>query len=121
MARSPTAANASRTSRTRTQCTPGTSGLECGTIARVKPSRAARTRTSIGEEQRGGILHTEEPAPGHLEQTELLGGSEPVLHDLEQPQRVVAITLEGEDGIDDVLEDPRPGQRPLLGDVADQH
>ena len=36
-------------------------------------------------------------------------------------QRVAAVAVEREHGVDDVLEHARPGERALLGDVADEH
>ena len=39
----------------------------------------------------------------------------------QQPQGVVAVALEGQHGVDHVLEHPGPGQAAVLGDVADQH
>ena len=38
----------------------------------------------------------------------------------QQPESVVAVAFEGQDGVDQVLEHPGPGQAPVLGDVADQ-
>ena len=54
------------------------------------------------------------PALGHLEQAELVGGAEAVLHGPQQAQGVVALALEGEHRVDEVLEHPRarPGRRP---------
>ena len=62
-----------------------------------------------------------EPGVGHLEQAELVGGAEAVLHRPQQAQGVVAVALEGQHGVDHVLEHPGPGQRAVLGDVADEH
>ena len=62
-----------------------------------------------------------EPALGHLEQAELVGGAEAVLDGPQQAQGVVAVALEGEHGVDHVLEHPGPGEPAVLGDVADEH
>ncbi len=39
----------------------------------------------------------------------------------QQPQGVVAVALEGQDGVDHVLEHAGPGQPAVLGDVTDEH
>ena len=44
-----------------------------------------------------------------------------MLDGAQQTQGVMALAFEGEHRVDDVLEDPRPGQRPVLGDVTDHH
>ena len=67
------------------------------------------------------VGHADETVAGHLEQTELVGRTEPVLGRAQQPQRVMALTLEREHRVDDVLEHPRPGERALLRDVTDEH
>ena len=38
----------------------------------------------------------------------------------QQPKRVVPLALEGEHGVDDVLEHARARERALLGDMADE-
>ena len=60
------------------------------------------------------------PAARHLEDGQLGDGAEAVLEGPQDPVAVVALALEQEDDVDDVLERLRPGQRALLGDVADQ-
>ena len=61
------------------------------------------------------------PLRGHLEQAQLVGAPEAVLDRPQQPEGVVAVALERQHRVDDVLEDARPGQRAVLGDVADEH
>ena len=61
------------------------------------------------------------PALGHLEQAELVGRAEAVLDGPQQAQGVVALALERQHGVDDVLEHAGPGERAVLGDVADEH
>jgi hypothetical protein len=75
----------------------------------------------VGEEEPAGVGQAHQPGVGHLEQAELVGGTEPVLHRPQQPQRVVPFAGEGQDGVDQVLEHPRTGQLAVLGDVADHH
>ena len=58
----------------------------------------------VGEKQRRRIRHVDQSVRGHLENAQLLSGTKPVLERAKETQRVVAITLEREDGVDDVLE-----------------
>ena len=110
--------------------TPGTPGLVSActstTIGRC-PSIVGTTAepgdagAAVGEEQRRRVGHADQPGAGHLEQAEFVGGPEPMLGRPQQPQGVVAIALELQHGVDDVLEHARPGEAAVLGDVADQH
>ena len=63
----------------------------------------------------------DQAALAHLEQAELVGGAVAVLHRPQQAQGVVAVALEAEHGVDEVLELAGPGEGAVLGDVADQH
>ena len=83
--------------------------------ARTRPRGGRRGTAGSGRARRS------RPPLGHLEQAELVGGAEAVLDRPQQAQRVVAVALEGEHGVDDVLEHPGPGEAALLGDVADEH
>ena len=56
----------------------------------------------------------------HLEQSEFVGRPETVLRGAQQAQRVVAVALELQDGVDHVLEHPWAGEPAVLGDVADE-
>ena len=67
-----------------------------------------------------GVGHPLEAAAGHLEQPQLPGRTEAVLDRPQQAQGVVAVALEGQHGVDQVLEQAGAGQGPLLGDMADQ-
>ena len=82
--------------------------------AGTPPRRSARNSAAR-------VGHADEAALGHLEQPELVGGAEPVLHRAQQPEGVVPVALEREHGVDDVLEHPGAGERAVLGDVADEH
>jgi hypothetical protein len=105
--------------RATSACTSTSSGRwPSSTGATTEPGRA---RAAIREEERRRVGHAVETAIGHLEQAELVDGAEAVLHGAEQPEGVVALTLEREHGVDQVLEHARPGERALLGDVPDQH
>ena len=61
-----------------------------------------------------------EPGGRHLENRQLRDGAEPVFHGPQDAVAVVPLALEKEDDIDHVLEGLGPGQRAVLGDVADQ-
>jgi hypothetical protein len=54
------------------------------------------------------------------EDAEFVDGAEAVLDRAHQPVRAAGLALEIEHGVDHVLQHPRPGQRALLGDMADQ-
>ena len=82
---------------------------------------AGDAATTIGEEQTTRIGHTEQTGLGHLEQAQLIGGTEAVLHGAHEAQRVMTVALEGEHGVDDVLEHTRASETALLGDMTDEH
>ena len=67
-----------------------------------------------------GVLDLHEAALAHLEDADVVGGAEAVL---ERPQRAVgalALALELQHAVDEVLEHARARERALLGDVADE-
>ena len=107
-------------------CSPASTSACTSTSSGRLPSMAGTTTEpghagpAVGEEQRAGVGHADEPAVGQLEQAELAGRAEAVLDGPQQPEGVVAVALEGEHGVDDVLEHPGPGQVAVLGDVADE-
>ena len=74
----------------------------------------------VGEERAGRIGDLEQTGLGHLEDADLVGRAEPVLRRAEQAQRGVALALEVDDRVDQVLERLRPGDRAVLGHVADE-
>ncbi len=80
--------------------------------------RAGHPLVAIGQEEAAGVGDADEAGVGHLEQPELGGGAEAVLVGPQQAEGVVAVALEAEDGVDEVLEHPGAGQRSVLGDVA---
>ena len=82
---------------------------------------AARRRpVVVGEEGPGRIGDLAQAALAHLEHADLLGRAEAVLGRPQQPQRAVALALERQDRVDEVLEGLRPGERAVLGHVADE-
>ena len=83
-----------------------------------------RTRNAfatIGEEQTARIGNADQAVLGHLEQPQLIGGAEPVFRRAQQPQSMVPVALEGEHGVDDMLEHAWTGEPALLGDMTHQH
>ena len=90
-----------------------------------EPSIAASTALpgalrGLADEARGGVLDLDEPALAHLEDADVVGRAEAVL---ERPQRAVgalALALELQHAVHEVLEHPRARQRALLRDVADE-
>ena len=67
-----------------------------------------------------GSATSQQAGLGHLEDADLVGRAEPVLRRPQEPQRGVALALEVDDGVDQVLERLRAGDRAVLGDVADE-
>ena len=99
-------------------CTSTSSGRE-PSIAQstTEPGRAR----GLGDEARGGVLHLDQPASRISKTPDLVGGAEAVL---ERPQRAVgalALALELQHAVHQVLEHARARERALLGHVAHQH
>ena len=75
---------------------------------------------AVPQHQRPGVGHGPQAVVAHLEDADLAGGPEAVLDRGQDAQRVVAVPVEGEHGVDQVLDRPGPGQIAVLGHVADQ-
>jgi hypothetical protein len=71
------------------------------------------------DEQPGGIGDLGDAVGGEVEAADLVDRAEPVLDRAQHPEPGVAVALEVEHHVDEVLEHPGPGDRALLGDVAD--
>ena len=71
-------------------------------------------------EELGRVGHADEPRAGHLEDAELVRRAEAVLRRAQDAVRVVAVALELEHAVDEVLEHARAGDRAVLGHVADE-
>ena len=82
--------------------------------------RAGNIGGTVGQEQPAGVVHRPQPIASHLEQADLVAASEPVLDHPQHSQGVVAITRQLQDRVDYVLQELRPCQGTILGDVADQ-
>ncbi len=98
-------------------CTSTSSGRE--------PSIAASTtlpgaRVASATNLRGGVEHLDEAARAHLEQTGLVRRAEAVLQGAQLAVRPLALALELQHAVDEMLEHAWAGERPLLGDVPDQ-
>jgi hypothetical protein len=83
--------------------------------------RAGGRAVAFGEEERRGIGDLAQAVAGHLEDADLVGRAEAVLHRAQDAELVAALALEVEHGVDHVLDHARAGDLALLGDVADQH
>ena len=89
-----------------------------------EPSIAARTTCpapgGLADEARAGVEDLDEPALAHLEDADLVGRAEAVLQRAQRAVGALALALELQDAVDEVLEHARAGQRALLGHVADE-
>ena len=74
----------------------------------------------MAAEQVRGVGDLVQAVVALLEADHLVGGAVAVLHRAQQPQAGVPVALEGEHRVDHVLEGARPGDRALLGGLADQ-
>ena len=83
-------------------------------LHRRHDDRAGDAGAPIGEEQLRRVGHARQAGARHLEQPELVGRAEAVLDGPQQAQGVVALALERQHGVDDVLEQARarPARRP---------
>ena len=80
-------------------------------------SRLARHRPA---EDLRRIRDAGQPGAGHLEHAELVRRAEAVLHGTQHAVRVVAVALELQHAVDEMLEHARPGDRAVLRHVADE-
>ena len=87
--------------------------------ARRRP-RSRPRRRPYGRRPRTGSGTRDEPGAGHLEDAQLVGRAEAVLGGAQDPVRVVALALELEHAVDEVLEHARTGDRAVLGHVPDE-
>ncbi len=72
-------------------------------------------------EERRGVGNANEPCAGHLEHPELVGRAEPVLGRAQDPVGVVAVALELEHAVDEMLEHTRACDGAVLRHVTDEH
>ena len=81
---------------------------------------AAGRARGLADEARRRVGDLDQPAAGHLEHAGLVGRAEAVLERAQRAVRALALALELQHAVDEVLEHARAGQRALLGDVADE-
>ncbi len=80
----------------------------------------ARGAGGLGDEARARVLDLDEAVLVHLEDADLAGRAEAVLERAQRAIGPLALALEGQDAVDQVLEHPRSRDRALLGHVPDQ-
>ena len=75
----------------------------------------------LRQKQCGGVTHLTQAFFGHGEHAELVYCTKAIFERAYHAKAGVGIALEIQHGIHDVFQHTRPGQRPILGDVADQN
>jgi hypothetical protein len=94
----------------------GATTLECDRHAR------AADRGAVPEEQTARVGNLGDAVAGHLEASDLVRRSEPILESAHESQGGLAVTLEVADDIDEVLEQAWARDRAVFRDVPDdQH
>ena len=88
-------------------------------LHRRQHDAAGRARR-LGDEARRGVEHLDQAALAHLEQARLVGRAEAVLQRAQLAVGALALALELQHAVDEVLEHARAGQRALLGHVPDE-
>ena len=88
-------------------------------LERTRDGSADLARVRAAEEL-GGIRDADEPGARHLEHAQLVRRAEPVLRRAEDAVRVVAVALELEHAVDEMLEHAWPGHRSVLRHVPDE-
>ncbi len=83
--------------------------------------RPRRLGMALAEEKLGRVGDLTQALVRHLEDADLVGWAEAVLHRAQDAVVMAAFALEIEHGIHHVLDHPWPGDLAFLGDVADQH
>ena len=83
--------------------------------------RAARHPVhAIPQHERPGIGHGAQAVVAHLEDADLAGGAEAMLDRGEDPQGVMAVPVEGEHRVDEMLDRAGPGEVSVLRHVSHQ-
>ena len=77
-------------------------------------------RRPLRQEKRRRVVHRGQAIRSHLEDPDLVGRAESVLGGPQDPVAVLAVPLEIDHRVHEVLQGPRARQAPLLGHVADQ-
>src|SRR5204862_5026076 len=79
-----------------------------------------RRTVVFGKERAGRVGYLGHAGLAHLEDSDLLGRAESVLRRAQEADRRIPLALEGEHGVDEMLERLRPGDRASLPHVTDQ-
>ena len=103
--------------RATSACTSTSSGREPSMAHRTTEPGRAR---GLADEARGGVLDLDQPLLVHLEDADLVGRAEAVLERAQRAVGALALALEREHAVDEVLEHARSGERALLRHVADE-
>ena len=89
-------------------------------LQRHRQTGARHRLGAAREEEAGGVGEAGDALVVQLEAADLVRRPVPVLHAAHQAEPRVPVALEVQDDVDEVLQQPRPGDRAVLGDVADQ-
>ena len=81
---------------------------------------AGNARHAVPEQQRAGVGHGAQTVVAHFEDAHLAGRPEAVLDRRQHAQGVVAVAVEGQHGVDQMLHGAGTGQVAVLGHVPDQ-
>ena len=86
-----------------------------------RPARRSRARAWPRSTKRARrVRDLDQAARAHLEDADVVRRAEAVLERPQRPVRALALALELQHAVDQVLEHPRAGERALLGHVADE-
>ncbi len=102
-----------------------TSACTSASIGR-RPSMVTATQVPgtwlvvVLDEQAGRVGDRDDALGAEVEAADLVDRAEAVLHRADHPEAGVAVALEVQHHVDEVLEHPRAGDRAVLGDVADE-
>ena len=91
-----------------------------GEHSRATGRGAAVRVATLAQKQAAGVGHGGQSVAGHLVNADFVGRAEAVLDRAQNPERMAALALEVQDGVDHVLDHFGAGDRAFLGDVADE-
>ena len=91
-----------------------------GEHSRAAGRSAAVGVTALAQKQTAGVGHGGQSVAGHLVNADFVGWAEAVLDRAQNPERMAALALEVQDGVDHVLDHLGAGDRAFLSDVADE-
>ena len=89
-------------------------------LERGEDGGAADRVVAPGEEQGARVGHLRQARAVHREHADLVGPAEAILDCPQDAILVAALAFKAQHRIDHMLKDARPGDRPVLGDVANQ-